>query len=303
MKSFFFKSLFVTIALCLTVNLWFCHKASVWIYTNAPKNTEIKLTYRKVPNGKAHILANKTTDNGRVLFRVKGRYVSWFKIDVPVGVVVQKAEFRGREKKKFSLNNNEYNGEKLCGRMRIDLFKILTIGVTVFLSITGALNALKRRKQPDIPEKMPRMLNLEFLRIIFTFAVVWFHLVYCFKIKNSGWLGVEFFFILSGFLLVLTFKPEKTFPDFIKNKWIRFMPLTVFGGALNLIFEPDIRSIRVFADLFYFARTGIANEMGYNQPAWYISALMVVSGFYFYMMKTLKRETANLLTGVIVFFS
>ena len=50
-----------------------------------------------------------------------------------------------------------------------------------------------------------------------------------------------------------------------------------------LVFEQQIDVPRLFVTLFFYARTGLAGD-GYNPPAWYISALMIVSGFYFYMM-------------------
>ena len=304
MKSFLFKTLFFSVILCLTTNLWFSHKSSVRIFTNAPENTEIALTYRKTPNGKAHTLTKKTAKDGRASFKVKGRFVSWFKIDAPADVAIRKAEFRGRgwKKENIRLTGNEYTGEKLRGRISVIWFKFLTIGILAFWSAMASISVFNNRNQPKTPEKLPKIMNLEFLRIVFTFGVVWHHFVGNFKIWNASWLGVEFFFILSGFLLVLTFKPERSFIDFIKNKWIRFMPLTVFGGMAFLVFEQHIDATRLFSDLFFYARTGLTDD-GYNPPAWYISVLMIVSGFYFYMMKNVKKETVNLLIAVFVFFS
>lgn len=302
MKSKIIAAALTLVVLCLTTDVWFDHKAKVTFFTTAPQGAKITLSYRKKPDSKLLILKQKVSKGGSVSFKLKGRTVSWFKIDLPENAVVQKTVFRGWAKKKLTLSDNEYAGEKLRGRISVIWFKFLTIGILAFWFVMGSISVFNIRNQPKIPEKLPKMMNLEALRIIFTFAVLWFHFVDLFKIWNASWLGVEFFFILSGFLLVLTFKPEKDFIGFIKNKWIRFTPLTVFGGMMFLVFEQQIDVPRLFVDLFFYARTGLAGD-GYNIPAWYISALMIVSGFYFYMMKNMKKETVNLLIAVFVFFS
>ena len=303
MKPKIIVAVFTFAVLCLTTDIWFCHKGRITLFTTAPQGAELTLSYRKKADSRIHVLKQKVRENGKASFKLKGRTVSWFKVDLPENTVVQKTVFRGWTKKKLALSGNEYTGEKLYGRISVIWFKFLIICVLAFWTATGSIGVFQNRNLSKEPEKMPKMMNLEFLRIVFTFAIVWFHFVSCFKIWNVGDLGVEFFFILSGFFLVLTFKPEKAVISFIKNKWVRFTPLTVFGGMLYLVFEQDLNFDRFFSDLFYYTRTGITNELGYNIPAWYISSLMVVSVFYFYMMKTLKKETVNLLLSVFVFFS
>lgn len=302
MKSKIIAAVLTLVVLCLTTDVWFFHKAKVTFFTTAPQGAEITLSYRKKPDSKLLILKQKVSKGGSVSFKLKGHTVSWFKINLPENAAVQKTVFRGWAKKKLTLSDNEYAGKKLYGRISVIWFKFLTIGILAFWTAMSSIGVFQNRNLPKESDKLPKMMNLEFLRIVFTFAVVWCHFISRFKIWNVGWLGVEFFFILSGFLLVLTFKPEKDFIGFIKNKWIRFTPLTVFGGMMFLVFEQQIDVPRLFVNLFFYARTGLAGD-GYNLPAWYISALMIVSGFYFYMMKNMKKETVNLLIAVFVFFS
>lgn len=303
MKSKIIAAVLTLVVLCLTTDVWFFHKAKVTFFTTAPQEAEVTLSYRKKPDSKLLILKQKVRADGRVSFDLKGRTVSWFKIDLPENAAVQKTVFRRWAKKKLTLSDNEYAGKKLCGRISVIWFKFLIIGVLAFWTAMGSIDVFQNRHMPKEPEKLPKMMNLEFLRIVFTFAVVWVHFIGRFKIWNAGWLGVEFFFILSGFLLVLTFKPEKTVVSYIKGKWIRFAPLTLFGGALCLLFEQSVNGTRLLSDVFFYVRSGIQKNLGYNAPAWYLSILMIVSVFYFYMMKTLKKEIVNLLLAVFVFFS
>lgn len=302
MKSKIVAAALTLVVLCLTTDVWFFHKAKVTFFTTAPQGAEITLSYRKKPDSKLLILKQKVSKGGRVSFKLKGRTVSWFKIDLPENAAVQKTVFRGWAKKKLTLSDNEYAGKKLYGRISVNLFRFLIIGVLAFWTAISSIGVFQNRNLPKEPEKLPKMMNLEFLRIVFMFAVVWTHFADKLKIWNVGWYGVEFFFMLSGFLLVLTFKPEKTTVSFIKNKWIRFAPLTLFGGALWLSFE-RVDGTRLLADVFFYARSGIYNHDGYNPPAWYLSVLVIVTLFYFYVMKNLKKEVANLIIAVVAFFA
>lgn len=306
MKSKIVAAALTLVVLCLTTDVWFDHKAKITFSTTAPQGAEVTLSYRKKPDSKLLILKQKVSKGGSVSFNLKGRTVSWFKIDLPENAAVQKTVFRGWAKKKLTLSDNEYAGKKLYGRISVNLVRFLIIGVLAFWTAMSSIGVFQNRNVPKESDKLPKMMNLEFLRIVFTFAVVWFHFIGRFKIWRAGWLGVEFFFILSGFLLVLTFKPEKTAVSFIKNKWIRFMPLTLFGGLLCLLFEQNINGTRLLSDVFFYARSGIYNGNngnGYNSPAWYLSVLVIVTFFYFYVMKNLKKEISNLIIAVIAFFA
>ena len=201
MKSKIIAAVLTLVVLCLTTDVWFFHKAEVTFFTTAQQGVKITLSYRKKPDSKLLILKQKVSKGGSVSFKLKGRTVSWFKIDLPENAAVQKTVFRGWAKKKLTLSDNEYAGEKLRGRISVIWFKFLTIGILAFWFVMGSISVFNILNQPKIPEKLPKMMNLEALRIIFTFAVLWFHFVDLFKIWNASWLGVEFFCILSGFLL------------------------------------------------------------------------------------------------------
>lgn len=113
MKSKIVAAVFTLVVLCLTTDVWFFHKANVTFFTTAPQGAEITLSYRKKPDSKLLILKQKVSKGGSVSFNLKGRTVSWFKIDLPENAAVQKTVFRGWAKKKLTLSDNEY-AEKNC---------------------------------------------------------------------------------------------------------------------------------------------------------------------------------------------
>ena len=82
--------------------------------------------------------------------------------------------------------------------------------------------------------------NIEFLRIMFTTFVICFHFFSNLKIWCNGWLGVEFFFILSGFFLVYTFKSNLNVLSFIKQKISRFVPLLIFVSLVRYFVKSNL---------------------------------------------------------------
>ena len=144
--------------------------------------------------------------------------------------------------------------------------------------------------------------NIEFLRIVYTYIIVFYHIFSVINIWTAGWLGVEFFFILSGVLFTLTYNPEKNINLFIEKKCIRFIPITIFGAILSLICNGRFDANRFFADVFLYS--GIfPNIVGYNGPAWYISVLFWVLLFFFMIRKAMKKNKAYLIIFVITFVS
>ena len=74
--------------------------------------------------------------------------------------------------------------------------------------------------------------GLTSLRFFAALAVVihhtrnaWANTVVTDYIGQVGWLGVSFFFILSGFVLMWSYKPSLSFRDFIIRRLIRIWPL------------------------------------------------------------------------------
>ena len=301
MKEKIFGFLTALIVLAATQHLWLYHKILLALSTNAAPGTAISAQYTE-SNNKTTVTA-QTDSNGKAVFELSGKKIPWLKIFPPKGIVVSTVKIRGWKTRKIALNEqNEYTGKPLKPRRAVDWYKLFVFGGLGYYLAWLFVRSLQDGFPKDDP-KTPKMINIEFLRIVFTLGVVCHHSGYYLKIWNAGFLGVEFFFILSGFLLVFTFSPEKDMLTFMKNKWIRYMPLVIFGGILSALTYKNVEFHYFFDSfLFYHHRFDFFNSH-YNGPAWFVFVLFWISSLYFYLMKTQRRETVNIIIAVITVLS
>ena len=170
---------------------------------------------------------------------------------------------------------------------------------------------------------MQKLRNLEFLRSYLIITIILLHMSI-----NRSWslLGlypdvdiynsiqkafahannsVEGFFIIAGFLLVLTFKNGTTFADFVKKKYIRLAPvicfsilLVIVGDIFNILsFKPipDILSILLLNNF------GICFAVSDNPILWYTSALFGGMVLYFGIQKCIREKRHLLIFSILCF--
>ena len=149
-----------------------------------------------------------------------------------------------------------------------------------------------------------RLYNIEFLRILFTFCIFVFHARNAIGLPNKGYYGVEFFFVLSGFFLTYTIDRQKNLSAFIFKKVIRFLPLMLFGEIVCQVITHQFFMKNYISLIFFLPSTGLsAPGDSLLLVNWYINVLMWVSVFYFYIIKTQTKSTANLIIGLVTFLS
>lgn len=164
---------------------------------------------------------------------------------------------------------------------------------------------------------MQKIKNIEFLRVIFMCSVLWMHVLMnldanfpssIFQSLNihgsNGGKAVDGFFIISGFLLYITFKNSTSVIDFVKKKIIRLQPVILFAiivsGIASIfgLIKFDIHSAIIqltFTNMLTDSTKGVWN---YLNVLWYVSVLFWVSLFYFYIMKIFDKKYANLIIGI-----
>lgn len=163
--------------------------------------------------------------------------------------------------------------------------------------------------------------NIEFLRFIFAWAIVGFHIVVhnsfdAFGLKfltpylNRGWYAVAFFFVISFFFLVLKTKPEYPFIRFFRNKWLRLAPLVIVSTGIYYILHccgcclykwnwmANIENCLLIRDWSGYSRWG--QNLG---PAWYCCVFLLISVFYLGLIKAVPKKTVPFIIGVVAYFS
>ncbi|MBQ4614983.1 MAG: acyltransferase [Akkermansia sp.] len=181
------------------------------------------------------------------------------------------------------------------GSRKFNLFNfflvLLTPGYLLYV-----VKEIKKDTKSKEKRKQPLIKNIEFLRIVFTIGVLICHFRdTLYGIWSGGYFGVEFFFILSGYLLALTFRKDRAILAIAKRNWIRFVPLIIIscilcGGGWNS-----------FLGVLMLQDTGLAMYHIDDPPSWYIAVLFWCTLFYLGFLKSYTGDKRNFLIGVLVF--
>lgn len=187
--------------------------------------------------------------------------------------------------------------EKVRGARGVHWSNLLTIIACTCFLVWSFADIWSRRKLQSSPFRIPKLANIEFLRIVFTLMVVLRHIaLVCPSAHNTGEQGVQFFFLLSGYLLFLTYRPERSLASFAANKLIRFVPLVILGCVLC---GAGVESLKC---IFCLQGTGLlTRDVALNEPAWYIAVLFWCSLFYFAFRRYVRLEIGNFIIATLVF--
>ena len=164
--------------------------------------------------------------------------------------------------------------------------------------------------------------NIEFLRIIGCVAVILLHLftrmhigalddieIYnkLLTITQNGDKAVDLFFILSGFFFCYKLNLKTSMFDFIKHKVLRLWPVLIFVLTLYFLLNiAGIIEVNFYYYLLCFLGLNGTNLVLVNSGSgvfWYVSAMLWVLAFYYYLLKNYQEKNVNLTIALIVFFS
>lgn len=127
--------------------------------------------------------------------------------------------------------------------------------------------------------------TLQFYRLIFTLIICLHHFQYVANINflKHGYICVEFFFILSEFLLASSFYKETTHScgkyiiKRIKRLYPEYFLATIISIGILGIAKNEFILEKAIAELLMMQNIGVFSGGGYNYPCWYISVLMFIS--------------------------
>lgn len=182
-----------------------------------------------------------------------------------------------------------------------------------------------------LPQQKHHFLVLDGLRGVAAFMVVVFHFMeiietdFTKNILAHGYLAVDFFFCLSGFVIAYAYDDRmqnKTVKWFCKQRLLRLQPLVILGAILGLlafIFDPFgnyIANYSIVQIIMLFAATVFVipypvmedryfNLFGLNAPAWSLFWEYIASAAYAIILVKLSRKWTAALTliAAITLFS
>lgn len=116
---------------------------------------------------------------------------------------------------------------------------------------------------------MERLYGFDALRGIAAFIVVFYHLpaVYGGPLFGNGLIAVDFFFMLSGFVLERSFRDDKGL--FLLRRIRRLWPTMAFGALLYLVAMPERPTMTIIvANILIIPASAGAATFALNGPAW-----------------------------------
>ena len=68
------------------------------------------------------------------------------------------------------------------------------------------------------------------------------------RIVRQGWVGVELFFLISGFVILTTIERCKDLKQFLYRRWLRLFPTMLLATILTLLFNWTVQPVPRFAN-------------------------------------------------------
>lgn len=164
----------------------------------------------------------------------------------------------------------------------------------------------------------------DLMRFVFSLVIVIFHfsvsMQYDIKPFSKGFIGVEFFFLLSGYLLAaslkkISYNKETIFPDvlnFLKKKCTAFLPYHfIIFGSVFVVYELIYRwrpgvlvknIINTAPDFFFIQMLGF-HRTNYMKMEWYISAMLIVMAILTPLIIRFRKPMLQYILPITAFVS
>lgn len=160
--------------------------------------------------------------------------------------------------------------------------------------------------------------NIQFWRIVFTYLIVLYHLNNQYGITTGWYIAVEFFFIVSGYLLASKFERLRennnkcSAVKYTFDKYKRFMPHHIFSFLVAFcancyfykygIVEAIVDLIKHWQEILLIQTVGITHgaSWAYNSPSWYLSALLIVGLILWELLNLNKKVFIRYLAPISV---
>lgn len=155
---------------------------------------------------------------------------------------------------------------------------------------------------------------LDFYRIIFTLIICLHHFQGTLdtKIISTGYIGVEFFFILSGFFLYKSFKKNNNETAFqytvkrIKRLYPEYILAFILCFILQMAQSGKEKSVdcifQAISEITLMQNIGIFRG-GFNYPLWYLSVLIFAGYIVYELLKKDKETFIKIISPITIVFT
>ena len=138
--------------------------------------------------------------------------------------------------------------------------------------------------------------QIEFWRFVFAINMVVYHVLgHIFGIKTGGYIGVEFFAILSGYFLALSHaKSDKAIIPFIRKRFFSLWPMYLAAYFISIVLH-GIQTNMTGAEIVYQVYRSFPEmfmlkiHTSINGVAWFMTA-MLISGILLWICLTIDPE-------------
>lgn len=150
--------------------------------------------------------------------------------------------------------------------------------------------------------------SIEFLRFTSMLVICIWHSP--FNIFTSGFIFVDFFFMLSGYFLYRSLHKQTSPTEYIKKRILHFYDKYIIAYCLTLfiwviqhridfLHKPIESILRIIPEIFLIQDIGCFS-MGINNPLWYLSVLMLCSCCLFPFL-SINNKNKYFLPFIVIF--
>lgn len=146
--------------------------------------------------------------------------------------------------------------------------------------------------------------KVELFRIFFTLLIIVHHFQnsYDMNFVHYGWIAVDFFFILSGYLLGVSLENPVALFTYAKKRITRLYPQyfisTCLTFALYRITMGVLNPQKAIPELLMIQNSGLCTGGGYNGSLWYISVLLILS---ICLYSLCRNDQQGIVKGLLLF--
>lgn len=158
--------------------------------------------------------------------------------------------------------------------------------------------------------------EVSILKFLFALLILAFHLGDSFDKFKYGYIGVEFFFIVSGFYFCkslinkkVTDKniPSSTF-EFLKNKLLKFLPyyfiLFIMAIPISICIDNFTKNDFVLAFMNLFTIPNYENRLYVIYGiTWYINSMIIIEFILYPLLLKFKDKIIYIISPIVIFFS